>query len=133
MRHVHPDLVGAAGLELTGDQRGYRLAVLVGAIGLQKAPMRDRLLAALVVQHRHPLSLRRVAADGRIDRPALAIRGAPDKRAVFPEERQGAAMVGEKRGKAAMRPIGLGDDQQAGRVLVEPVDDAGPPDAADAR
>ena len=32
-----------------------------------------------------------------------------------------------------MRGVGLGDDQQAGGVLVEPVDDARPPDPADAR
>ena len=32
-----------------------------------------------------------------------------------------------------MRGVGLGDDQQPGRVLVEPVDDARPPDPADAR
>ena len=41
-------------------------------------------------------------------------------------------MIGEKVGKAPMRGVGLGDDQKAGRVLVEPVDDARPPDPADA-
>ena len=32
-----------------------------------------------------------------------------------------------------MGGVGLGDDEQAGRVLVEPVDDAGPLDPADPR
>ena len=42
-------------------------------------------------------------------------------------------MIGELLGEALVRAVGLGDDQQAGRVLVEPVDDARPLHAADAR
>ena len=41
-------------------------------------------------------------------------------------------MVGESSGEALMRRIRLGDHHKAGRVLVETVDDAGPPDPADA-
>ena len=65
--------------------------------------------------------------------PALASQAAPDKRKIFALERAGAAMVGEQRGEALMRGVGLGDDQQPGRVLVESMDDAWPLDAADAR
>ena len=41
-------------------------------------------------------------------------------------------MVGELGGERLVRPIGLGHHHQARRVLVEPVHDAGPLDAADA-
>ena len=41
-------------------------------------------------------------------------------------------MVGELRGEAAVGAVGLGDDHQPARVLVEAVDDARPRDAADA-
>ena len=40
-------------------------------------------------------------------------------------------MVGELFGEAPMRPVVLGDDEKPGRVLVEPVHDAGPLDPAD--
>ena len=40
-------------------------------------------------------------------------------------------MIGELRGEALVGAVVLGDDEQAGGVLVEPVHDAGPPDAAD--
>ncbi len=40
-------------------------------------------------------------------------------------------MIGELRGQRGVGAIGLGDDHQAGRVLVEAVDDARPAHAAD--
>ena len=43
------------------------------------------------------------------------------------------AVGGELPGQAFVGDVGLGDDQQARRVLVDAVDDAGPRDAADAR
>ena len=42
-------------------------------------------------------------------------------------------MIGELRRQRPVRAIILGDHQEAARVLVEPVHDARPPDAADAR
>ena len=42
-------------------------------------------------------------------------------------------MVGELLGESPMRPVVLGGDEKAGRVLVEPVHDARPLHAADAR
>ncbi len=41
-------------------------------------------------------------------------------------------MIGELRGQRLMRRIILGDHQQAARILVEPVHDAGPPHPANA-
>src|SRR5271165_1400909 len=42
-------------------------------------------------------------------------------------------MIGEEIRQAPMRRVSLGDDEQPGRVLVEPVDDARPPNPADSR
>ena len=42
-------------------------------------------------------------------------------------------MIGKGRGKRPVRPVGLGHDHDAARVLVQPVDDSRPADAADAR
>ena len=41
-------------------------------------------------------------------------------------------MVGELRGKRLVSAIGLGHDEQAARILVEAMDDAGTLHAADA-
>ena len=41
-------------------------------------------------------------------------------------------VVGKLSRQPFMRRVALGDHQQAGRVLVDPVDDAGPRDPADA-
>ena len=65
--------------------------------------------------------------------PRARVGHAPDEREIGALERAGAAMVGELRREALMGPVVLGDDEQAGRVLVEAVDDAGPLHAADAR
>ena len=61
----------------------------------------------------------------------MGFRHAPDKGVVFAVEHPVAAVIGELRGEAVVRRVVLGDDQEPGRVLVEPVHDARPPDAAD--
>ena len=81
---------------------------------------------------RHLLALARVAADRRVDR-ARARVGPPQTRARYSRSSDPSAVVGEQGGEALVGGVGLGDDQQAGGVLVEPVDDAGPPDPADPR
>jgi hypothetical protein len=58
---------------------------------------------------------------------------APGEREIGALERARAPVVGELRAQRRVRLVGLGDDQQAARVLVEAVDDAGPAHAADAR
>jgi hypothetical protein len=70
--------------------------------------------------------------DRRVDRAALAVGHAPDEGHVAALHRPGAAVVGELRGQRLMRVVVLGDHHQPGRVLVEPVHDARPADAADA-
>ena len=72
-----------------------------------------------------------MAVDRRVDGAALAVRHAPDERHVAAPHRPGAAMIGELRGQRLMSAVVLGHHHQPGGVLVQPVHDAGPPDAAD--
>ena len=51
-------------------------------------------------------------------------RRAPHQREIAALELALAAMIGELLGERAMRPVGLGDDEQAARVLVEAMHDA---------
>ena len=90
--------------------------------------MGDGLAAALA----RPPSSRglRVALDGASTVP-LAVRRAPDEGQIGALQRSGAAMVGELRRQRLMGPVGLGDDHQPGRILVQPVHDAGALDTAD--
>ena len=57
---------------------------------------------------------------------------APDQGKVGALQGAGAAVVGELRGEALMGEVVLGDDEEPGRVLVEPMHDARPLHAADA-
>jgi hypothetical protein len=127
--HMHPDLMGAAGLELAGEKRGDRLAVAPGKRFLH-LPMGDGLAAARA--HRHFLTRMRMTVDRRIDSSALPVGHAPDEGPIAAPHRAGAAVVGELRDQRLVRPVVLRHHHQPGGVLVEPVHDARPPDAADA-
>ena len=72
------------------------------------------------------------ARDAGADRALRRRRRSPDEGEIGPFERPGAAVVGELRGEARVRPVVLRDHHQARGVLVEPVHDPRPPDAADA-
>src|SRR5689334_18425071 len=92
MGQVHPDLMGAAGFELAGQQRRDRLAVRA-IEDLLYFPMGDGLAAALT--HRHLLARMWVAVDRRVDGAALPVRHAPDKGKIAAAHLAGAAVVGE--------------------------------------
>ena len=92
--------------------------------------MGDGLAAALA--HRHFLAGKRMPVDRRIDGAALPVRQVPDEGHVAAPHRAGAAVIGELRGQRLMRAVVLRRHHQPGGVLVEPVHDARPPDAADA-
>ena len=64
--------------------------------------------------------------------PAGAVGHAPDEGEIGALQRAGAAVIGELRREALMGAVVLGDHQEAGRVLVEPMHDARPLHAADA-
>src|SRR5471030_2360600 len=92
MSQMHPDLMGAAGLELAGEQGGDRVAR--GAIEtLLHLPMGDGLAAGLA--HRHFFPRMRMPVDRRIYGAALPVRDTPGKRHIAAPHRAGAAMVGE--------------------------------------
>jgi len=77
--------------------------------------------------HRHAMAMHRMARDGAVDHPGQQRRHAGDEREVFLAQMP----AGELLGQAAVGGVGLGDQQHAGRVLVEPVHDARSFHAAD--
>ena len=85
-------------------------------------------LAALAFDDRDLLAVRRRAGERRVDRAFGRLRNAGDDRQVAPVD----AVGGELLGQPLMGDVVLGDDQQARRILVDPVDDPGPRHAADA-
>lgn len=129
MGEVDTDLVGPSGLELAGQQGGDRLAVFPGE-GFQHLPMGHGFAAALA--DGHFLAIMRMPVDRLIDGAAGPVRHAPDKGHVAAPHLAGAAMVGELGGERLVGAVVFRDDHQAGGVLVQPVDDAGPLHAADA-
>src|SRR5262249_25975481 len=72
------------------------------------------------------------AGERRCDRCALAFRHAPDKRQVAALELAIRTVCGELTGEPGIRRIGLGHDEQSGRVFVETMHDARASDATDA-
>ena len=117
---MHADLVGAAGVDADAEEGGAVEALL--------DPPRGACLPPAGGAHRHLLPVDRVAADRGVD---LA-RG-PGGHA----EHEGEVLLldrpaGELPDEGAVGLVVLGDHQEAGGALVEPVDDARAEDAADA-
>ncbi len=129
MGEVDADLVSAAGLELAGEQGGDRFGI-AAVEGLDHFPVGDRITAALT--HRHFLTAIRVPVDRLVDGAGFSARRSPGERHVAAPHFAGAAMVGELRRQRLVGAVVLGHHHQAGGVLVEPVDDAGTADPADA-
>jgi hypothetical protein len=82
--------------------------------------------------HRHFLPMCRGAADRRIDDTMASGRLSPDNGLIAPLEHAITTMSGKQLGKALMGGIGFGNDQESRSILVEPVDNAGPADTANA-
>ena len=112
---MHADLVGAAGVQ--GDMQPGDTS----ACRLHQAIVGERPLAALPApfNHGHALAVPWVAADGLVDLPLGGRDAVYDG---FIDALDG--VDGKLAGKAVMRPIMLGDDQEAAHILVQPVDDA---------
>ena len=73
-----------------------------------------------------------MARDLRLD-PSSARRGlAPDQRNILPAKIARPPMIGELLGQAAMRGVGLRRDHQPACVLIQPVNDPRPGNAANA-
>ncbi len=129
MREMNPDLVSTTGLETECKEARDRVAGR--AVGLDQPPARDG--APAVAPHAHPFPGVRVTPDRGIDGTDRLVRQAPDEAEVFALERTGAAVIGELCRERPMSGFGLGDDQQARRVLVEPMHNAGPAHSPDSR
>ncbi len=121
MRHMHAHLMGAPGLQLTFDQSGSREP-------LDRAVMGNRMLAASFAMHRHLLPIGVRSPDPGIDRSGGRTRQSIDDRGIQAIDAVRLELLRE----ALMRAIRFGDDQQARRILVDPVHDARPRHAADA-
>src|SRR5712692_335221 len=114
VREMHADLVGAPGAERHAQQIGLREARGHPHVRDRVAPPR---------QHRHALAIRGMTRDWRLD-----VHGALRK--VAPGERRVHALdlaPFDHAGEAAVRKVGLRDEQQARGVAVEAVHDPGPP------
>src|SRR5215218_2148236 len=128
MGQMNANLMGAAGLQPTGEQARNRAAVLA-LIPLEDLPMGDRLPAPGA--YRLAVAGTWMAVDRSINGALGPVRHAPDEGEIAARERTGAAMVGELGGERVMRAIVLGHDHEPAGVLVEPVHDAGPLHPAD--
>src|SRR6476620_17151 len=119
---VNPDLMRAAGFDPDIDEaRDLRR--------LAHSHKTLRILAAL--DHGHSLALGWIAADRRIDREFLLLGDAPDDRLVLLDHGSLGPLLKESEPPC----VGAADDDQPGRIAVEPVHDAGPlrPGHADVR
>ena len=111
---MHADLVRPAGLEPDVEER-------VVAHRLLHVEPRHRLARRRRVE-RVARAIAAVAADRRLDPPRRRLRLAPHERRVGALELARANQLLEQ----LVRLLRAGDDEQAGRVAIEPVDDPGP-------
>jgi eukaryotic-like serine/threonine-protein kinase len=121
---VDADLMGAAGVEVTQDQGGER-----GGVSSENFVVRDRRFAAGRIDDGHFLAVHRVAADVGENGVLFRLRHALGDGQVEFFHRAALGELGDER---LVGEVGFRNNEAAGGVLVEAVDDAGPLDAADA-
>jgi hypothetical protein len=111
-REVDPDLVGSARLEPDAEKRVLREELLELEVrhGLARRGGVERVAEPIVP----------VPADRRLDRPAPRPRPPRDEREVLPRQLPSP----HEALQPVVRLLRARDDEQAGRVPVEPVDDA---------
>ena len=132
MYEVHAHLMGTSRLQPAFEQGGDRLQAALAAPVPEafEHPVMGNGSASLAGQHGHLGAACGVAADGRVDGSLRAWRRTPDKRQIATLKLTGAAVIGELLAKRPVGEVILGDDEEAARVLVEAMDDAGPRHAA---
>src|SRR6185437_9017363 len=126
---MHAHLMRAPGLERAFEQRGDLL--FSAAEGRDRAPM-GHSLTSPVLERGHLGPARWMTSDRRIDHTLRPVWRAPYEGEIAALKLARPAMVGELRCERVMGLIGLGDDHEPARVLVETMHDAGPRHAADA-
>ena len=118
---MHPDLMCSAGGKTAFEECRPRAERALDTI------MRDRRLSSVLADNGHLLAVGDAAADVAGDLAGEWGRQTPNECGVGP--------VDPAQGKVArqrvMGDLGLGDDHQTARVLVETMDDTGPADPAD--
>ena len=122
MGHVHPDLVRPPGFE-PAFHLGKGGAIVWPEAG-KPAHMGYRVAGVGPVGNGHFQPVVGIAGQGRVDRE-LRAGPAPHKGRVEPLQIVGLAVIGELCGEVLVGGIGLGHHHHAGRVLVQPVNDAG--------
>lgn len=129
MGEVDPNLVSAAGGELAGEESGHRFSVLA-VEGLPHFPVGDRFPPACT--YGHFFASVRVPVYRSVDGAVRAVRQSPDKSQVAASHRSCASVIRELRAQRLVRGVILGGYHEPGGVLIEPMHDAWPADAADA-
>lgn len=121
--HVDPDLVGAAGVEDAEDKGGVGLGV-----GAEGVVVSDRGTTGAGIDDGHFLARNGMATEVGEDRASrLGWDPLGDG-----EVELGGLPLGELAGERLLGLVGFGGDDAARGIFVEPMDDAGPLDAADA-
>ena len=122
MGEMDTNLVGASGLEAAFEQTG-------GVADDAAHPVVGHRRPAALGHDRHPFAVQRAAPDIAFD----AARGWAGQSPYQGLINSRKASRGELIGQTVVRGVGLGGHHESAGVLVEPVDDAGPHDAANAR
>src|SRR6187551_2100706 len=130
MRQMHADLMGASGLQGAGEQAGDRGPGAGRGETFEHLPMGDGRTP--VAADRLLVARLRVAAEWSVD-GAFRLSGcAPDDCDIAAPERA-FAFLGKLLRQCAVRLVGLRYNHEAGRVLVQAVNNSWPLDPANAR
>jgi hypothetical protein len=121
MGEMHPDLMCSAGGKTAFDECRLRAERALDTI------MRDRRLSSVLSDNGHLLAVRDAAADVADDLAGKWGRQPPNECGIGPLD----PAQGKVARQRVMGDLGLGDDHQTTRVLVETMDDTGPADPAD--
>jgi hypothetical protein len=111
---VNPNLVGSAGVQLQTEQVHALESRHHGRLSLGGPAFRGDY---------HSLPVGRVTGDGRLDPKRLRTKMAPGECGIGPAD----PARGDGRSQPPVCQVSLGDQHQARRVSVQPVDDAGSP------
>ncbi len=134
MSHVHTDLVRASRFQPAFNQCRKRSCIGFFVKALYNFVMRDCFagIHAVFALHASLGTVCRGTPEWRIDRAAQGLRRPQNQRQIGAFQRTSASVVGKLIGQMAMCQIVLGNHHDAGRILVEPMHDAWPFNAANA-
>ena len=132
MRKVHTDLVRSAGLEDEAKQRdvsGRRLTRKY----IENLVMSSGVATEFAAGHGDLEAVRPASREACVNCASRARKPAPYKRQVAPMQAAIPTVALELLRKILMGGVRFRDDEKAGRIFIQPMHDAGPPDAANAR